>query len=213
MDKVKSERSKRKAARNKIKSLIKRKFLENWNGERIDFSFLLDKENKIWNVSWHVFYPDFEIDHYENVYNDPIVIKFANQIFDKVNNKILNSFERIIETYRPEKYFILTVPYPPMYIATGDKYEEINGKFVKIKEAHILSEEEINERLNKFDDKGKEFILRQIARDKKVLKYYDFVGGSEWPEECWQIKRYSGIRVLGGFKLEAIDEFKPYYLE
>jgi hypothetical protein len=211
-------RSKRKAERNKIKRLIKNKFMENWNWGNIDFGCQLDTEKKIWTISWHKYidFPDW-FDSYarEGLMYEPHIKGLADDIFEGVTKHAENVFPccEIIDT---GKYYNLVTTFPPMWIVIPDKYEQINGEWVKVADAKIMSNEEIEEffERNKHDkDFDEQWWRKAFEEDKKNMKYFEFIGGSEYENECWRIKKWVGMRVYGEFAIPAEGEFKPSYLK
>jgi hypothetical protein len=211
-------RSKRKAERNKIKRLIKNKFMENWNWGNIDFGFQLDTEKKIWTISWHKYidFPDW-FDSYarEGLENEVHIKGLAKVIYKNVSKHARTVFNNC-EIKHPKKYYNLVTTFPPMWIVIPDKYEQINGEWVKVANAKIMSDEEIEEffERNKHDkDFDEKWWRKAFEEDKKNMKYFEFVGGSEYENECWRIKKWVGMRIYGIFTIPAENEFKPSYLD
>lgn len=77
----------------------------------------------------------------------------------------------------------LTVPMPPLHITVrdpGNAWRPATDNEIK-----ILLE-------NARDDIFKEF----IRMDLENKKYYRWIGGSEFSDECWALERYAGIRMV-----------------
>jgi hypothetical protein len=214
-------RSKRKAERNKIKKLIKNKFLENWNGVKIDFGYQLDTENKLWTITWHTYieFPDW-FDSYarDGLVNEPHIKGLAKDIYKSVSNQAWEIFDKCKTiNNRNGRFYNLITTFPPMHIVIPDRYEYINGEWTKVADVRVMSDEEIEEFIEsnkqRFDDFDEKWWRKVFETDKRNMKYYEFVGGSEFEHECWRIKKYVGMRVYGSFTIPAENEFKPSYLD
>jgi len=212
-------RSKRKAERNKIKKLIKNKFLKNWNGVKIDFGFQLDIENKLWTITWHTYteFPDW-FDSYarEGLEDEPHIKGLAEDICNNVSKHACDIFDKC-KIKHLKKFYNLVTTFPPMWIVIPDKYEHIDGEWVKVADARVMNDEEIEKFIERnkqrFDDFDEDWWRKGFEADKKRMKYFKFVGGSEYEDKCWRIKKWIGMRTYGEFIIPVENEFKPSYLE
>jgi hypothetical protein len=214
---LKKMRSKRKAERNRIKKLIKSKFLENWNWGDIDFGGQLDTEKKLWTITWHTYieFPDW-FDSYarKGLENEPHIKGLAKDMYKSISKHVCEVFDGCMIKHQKKFYNLVTL-FPPMWIVIPEQYVFINNEKIKIADAKIMSDKEIEEffehnKQNKNFDEA--WWRKAFEADKKAMKYFEFVGGSEYENECWRIKKWVGMRVYGEFTIPAENEFKPSYL-
>jgi hypothetical protein len=97
-----------------------------------------------------------------------------------------------------------------------------NKKEILVQPARLKTKEEIEEMIEKIKEgknpyideyikKIQDEIIREIEWEKEnALKYFNFVGGSPFTDECWELKRYAGINMWGEFSFSAIGEFAPH---
>ncbi|BBW98873.1 hypothetical protein [Geobacillus subterraneus] len=210
-------RSIRKQERNRIKRLIEKRFMEEWNWGDVDFGFEFRLRDKIWVVRWHKYmeFPDW-FDSYarEGLENEPHIkglAEWMNQlIWERVQKAFPNS-----QCHRVKKEYNLVSEFPPLWISIPDRYQNINGEWVKVEDARVLSDEEMEAFIQEgkmkdpsFDEKWWRSLFE---REKKAMKYFEFVGGSAYEDELWRVKKWLGMRVYGEFLLPAEGEFLPCY--
>ncbi|TCK01370.1 UNVERIFIED_ORG: hypothetical protein BDK47_11661 [Anoxybacillus amylolyticus] len=206
----------RKQERNRIKRLVKDRFMEEWNWGEVDFGFEFDLHHKTWTVSWHKYidFPDW-FDSYarEGLENEPHIRGLAEWmnrlIWERIQKVFPNSQRKSVH----REYNLVTM-IPPMWISVPDRYEKINGEWVKVEEARVLTDKEIEEFIQRgktqkhFDEK---WWRNLFEREKRAMKYFEFVGESEYEDELWRVKKWIGMRVYGAFLLPAEGEFLPCY--
>lgn len=117
--------------------------------------------------------------------------------------------------YRDEKWYDFTVPFPPMHVAVGEQWDHVDGEFKKIKDARLLTEEELTKRLRFYEEEGKtNSIFASFAKQMKWemenwKKYFRFVGGSPYEDELFEATHYNGIQIHGSFEFDAFGNYIP----
>lgn len=205
----------RKQELDRIKRLIKNRFMEEWNWGEVDFGFKFDLYHKSWTVAWHKYieFPNW-FDSYarEGLENEPHIKGLAEWINQLIWERVQKAFPNS-QRKNNEKYNLVSA-FPPLWISVPDRYENINGEWVKVEDARILSDEEIEAFIQKgkmqrsFDEK---WWRNLFEREKRAMKYFEFVGESEYEDELWRVKKWIGMRVYGAFLLPAEGEFLPCY--
>lgn len=102
---------------------------------------------------------------------------------------------------------------PPMHVAIPEQWDHVNGEFQKVKDARLLTDAEMDERLDFFVKEGES--NHYFAMDAKMLQwerenwssFFRFVGGSPFTDELFEGTHYAGLRMFGDFTFEAFGAF------
>lgn len=224
----------------RIKRLIRKKFKENYCGNgKIEITSRSLKDG-YWNCAWFGSFdiPEWfdatvregieeEIKPYcEQKYKE--VVEYFRQCFGDIKHN-----KGFSDRFDKDRWYTLACPFPPSWICIPDIYESVyddennckecetrrcwlceNKKEVLVQPARLLTEEEIEriiERIKKDKNPYNDAIIKEIEWEKEnALKYFTFVGGSPFTDECWELKRFAGINMWGEFSFPAVGEFEPY---
>jgi hypothetical protein len=224
----------------RIKRLIRKKFKENYHGDgEIEITNRSLKDG-YWNCTWFGSFdiPDWfdaivregieeEIRPYcEQKYKE--VVEGFRQCFGDIKHN-----KGFSDRFDKDKWYTLSCPFPPFWICIPDIYENVyndennckrcethrcwlceNRKEVLVQPARLKTKEEIEEmieRIKKDKNPYTNEMIREIEWEREnALKYFNFVGGSPFTDECWELKKFTGINMWGEFSFPAVGEFEPY---
>jgi hypothetical protein len=176
----------------------------------------------IWSCSWGVSINIPEafnamIRNNAEVEIKPYMEKQYTTITDIVNKCFGNKVTHTRYKEPNRLWYNFTYHFPIMNMAMPERWEHVNGVFQKVEDARLLTEDEIDERIQFWINRDPYYKNKYIQSEINTIKWerdnwrnhFEFIGGSPFTDECFRQFRYAGINMYGNFTFEAFGNYLP----